>query len=526
MLDVLIHNAQVVDGSGSPRFRADIATKGDRIVTVGLMPHAQARTVIDASDCVVTPGFVDMHSHCDFTLPILPTADSLIHQGITTAVVGQCGSTLVPLLDESREQVIAAMRSQDLALPWERWSTFGSYLDYLTEISISINVVSLVGQGMVRKGVMGFSAGPADQEQMVRMQSEVIKAMESGAIGVSTGLIYPPGSCASTKELISLTRPVGERGGFYFSHIRDEGETLLEAVGEAIHIGRETGAAVHISHFKASGRDNWHKSAPALALIDQARAEGLDVTADMYPYLASSTGLDATLPQWALEGGKQGLAMRLSDDETRAKMTTDMQSGGYSGDEWDNVLISCCPKHHTYEGHSVANLAEEIGKSPHDWVFDLLLETDMDVTMVKFGMSEENRVQELRHPAMMIGSDGYALATEGPLSEGLPHPRSYGAFPRVLGHYTRERGALSLEEAVRKMTGLPAEKLRWSDRGLVKRGYVADLVVLEPDIVKDLATYESPHQYPQGIRHVIVAGEPVIQDGVHTKARPGKTLGR
>ena len=272
MLNILIRNGQVVDGSGAPRRHADVGIAGDRIVEVGLLNGAEAEAVIDASGCVVTPGFVDMHSHTDFTLPIRPTADSLVHQGITTAVVGQCGASPVPLLDETREQVIAAMESKDVPLPWDRWSTFGSYLDYLAQIGTSINVVPLVGQGMVRQGVMGFVADPANKEEMARMQAEVITAMDEGAIGVSTGLIYPPGSYALTEELIGLTRPVGERDGFYFSHIRGEGNTLLEAVGEAIRIGRATGAAVQIAHFKAFGRDNWDKSALALDLIDQARA--------------------------------------------------------------------------------------------------------------------------------------------------------------------------------------------------------------------------------------------------------------
>ncbi len=527
MLHILIQNGQVVDGSGRPRFRADVAVEGGRIVDVGVLPGAQAQTVIDAAGCVVTPGFVDMHSHTDFTLPVNPTADSLVHQGITTAVVGQCGATPVPLFDETREQVIAALRSPDRPLPWDQWSTFGSYLDYLEQIGTSINVVPLLGQGMVRKGVMGFGGEPASEAQMARMQAEVVQAMEQGAIGVSTGLIYPPGSYASTEELIAFTRPAGQRNGFYFSHIRGEGETLLEAVTEAIRIGRETGAAVQISHFKAAGREHWHKSAQALALIEGAQAEGLDVTADLYPYLASSTGLGAMLPQWAHEGGKEVVLKRLADHETREEIKAGMVSRvNASGTEWDEVLISRCPKNRDYQGHSVADLAAASGKAPDDWVLDALLEADLDISMVKFGMSEENRMRELRHPAMMIGTDGSGLATEGPLSLGVPHPRSYGTFPRVLGHYVRDQGVISLEEAVWKMSGFPAQKLRWTDRGLVKNGHAADLVVLNPDTVADRATYQAPHQYPYGIQHVVVNGELAIHDQIHTQARPGRVLGR
>ena len=527
MLDILIKNGQVVDGSGAPRYRADVAIEGEHIVEVGPLPGAEAETVIDASEHVVTPGFVDMHSHADFTLPICPMADSLIHQGITTLVIGQCGSSPVPLLDETRAQVIATKSNDDRPLPWDAWSNFGSYLDYLRQIGTSINAVPLVGQGTVRSAVMAFSAAAADEAQTARMRTEITKAMDEGAIGVSTGLIYPPSSYARTEELISLTRPVGEREGFYFSHIRGEGETLLEAVGEAIRIGRETGAAVQIAHFKAARRQNWDRSAQALELIDQARAEGQDVTADMYPYLAGSTSLGALLPEWAQEGGKEPILRRLDDPGVRQEMESDMRSTGLlHADTWGQVLIASSPRNRSYEGHDVASLAAEATKSPYRWVLDALLETELQVSIVSFHSSEENRQAELQHPAMMIGTDGYALAAEGRLSTGVPHPRNYGTFPRVLRRYVREQRVLSLEEAIWKMSGFPAQKLRWTDRGLVRKGYQADLVVLDPDTVADRATYEAPHQYPVGISHVIVNGKPVLRVGVHTQARPGKILGR
>jgi N-acyl-D-amino-acid deacylase len=527
MLDLLIRNGQVVDGSGAPRYRADVAVGGGCIVEVGQLEGAEAETVLDASGCVVAPGFVDMHSHADYSLPSLPTADSLVHQGITTIVAGQCGASPAPLLDETREQVIAMGESEDMPLPWHEWSTFGSYLDYLAQMGISLNVVPLVGQGTVRSAVMGFTARPPDSEQVARMQVEVAQAMDEGAVGVSTGLIYPPGSYTSTEELIAITRPVGERDGFYFSHIRGEGDTLLESVAEAIRIGREAGAAVQISHFKAVGERNWPKSAAALDLIDQARAEGLEVTADLYPYLASSTGLSATLPDWANEGGKEVILKRLADPESRRRMAADMQGGRTPrAGGWDLVFISNSPKNRSYEGHHVAELAAEAAKSPHDWILDALLETELDVGMIKFSMSEDNRKLELRHPAMMIGTDGYGLAREGPLSRGKPHPRNYGTFPRVLGHYVREQGVISLEEAIWKMSGFPAQKLRWTDRGLLKKGFRADLVVFDPDRVADQATYEAPHQFPRGIHHVVVNGRLVIQEDVHTGARPGVILRR
>jgi N-acyl-D-amino-acid deacylase len=500
-----------------------VAIRGDRIVEVGQLAGAPAVRTIDAVGRAVTPGVVDMHSHADFTLPILPTADSLVHQGITTAVIGQCGATPAPLLPETRAQSVAMLEGADYPLPWEEWTTLGSYLDYLSGIGLSANVVSLVGQGTVRAAVMGFTADPPDQAQMRRMQAEVDLAMDQGAIGVSSGLIYPPGSYASTEELIAVTRPAGRRGGFYFSHIRGEGETLLDAVAEALRIGLETGAAVQISHFKASGRENWPKSVAALALIAEAQAAGLDATADMYPYLAGSTGLSATLPQWAHQGGKEALLERLADRATRVRMAAEIES--LSG-EWETVFISGFPANRAYEGHHVAELAAEAGKSPSAWIMDALLEAELDAEMVTFGMSEENRRQELQAPWMMIGTDGVALATEGPMARGKPHPRNFGTFPRVLAHYVRAEGVLSLEEAVHRMCGLPAHKLRWSDRGLIRPGYQADLVILDPDTVADRATYENPHQYPSGIHHVLVNGRLVIDEGRHTLVRPGRVLGR
>jgi N-acyl-D-amino-acid deacylase len=416
------------------------------------------------------------------------------------------------------------MQSDAVPLPFDQWSTFGSFLDYLRGNGVSLNVVPLVGLATVRSAVMAFSAQPASAEQIAHMQAEVSEAMDAGAIGVSTGLIYPPGSYASTEELVAVTRPAAERGGFYFSHIRGEGDTMLEAIAEAIHIGRETGAAVQVSHYKAAGRANWSKSPQGLSLIDQAQAEGLDVTTDMYPYLAGGTSLVAVLPEWAQEGGKEAILQRLADPATRQKMADDMRTTGFFRiAEWDKVLLGT-EKKPEWDGRSVAELADAAEKSCHDWVFDALLELDLEAGIVLFMMSEDNRRQELRHPAMMIGTDGAGIAVGGPLAKGLTHPRTYGTYPMVLGRYVRELGVLSLEEAVWKMTGFPAQKLRWRDRGLIRKGYRADLVVVNPDTVADLATYQAPHHYPAGIPHVIVNGVPVIRDGSHTLARPGRVL--
>lgn len=525
MLDILIQNGRVVDGSGAPAYPADVAVQDGRIVGLGRFPEAQVHRVIDASGCVVTPGFVDMHSHADFTLPICPTADSLVRQGITTVVTGQCGISTTPLFDENRQEVIPAIDILKISTPWELWSSFGSYLAYLERIGTSINVAPLLGHGTVRAGVMGLGAGRPSAEQMRKMQAEVVTAMESGARGVSTGLIYPPGSFANTQELIAFTRPAAERGGIYFSHIRGEGATLLEAVAEAIQIGREAGAAVQISHFKADGRDHWPKAAQALALIDRARAQGLEVSADMYPYLAGSTSLLSLLPQWAQEGNQEAILQRLDDPGARQQIVADLTTSDHLRiTDWEAVVISNSASRRDYEGRDVADLSAEAGQAPHDWVLDALLETELDLMMIQFGMSEENCRMALRHPAVMIGTDAVGLSTEGPLSQGRPHPRNYGAYPRVLGYYVRQEAVITLEEAIHKMSGLPAAKLGLGDRGLVQAGYRADLVVLNPDTVRDRASYQSPHQYPEGIPHVIVNGELVVCEEKHQGNRPGKVI--
>jgi N-acyl-D-amino-acid deacylase len=529
MHDIVIKNADVIDGTGKSAYRADVAVGEGRIADVGELNSRNAKNVIDADGWVVAPGFIDMHSHADFSLPLWPTADSMLHQGITTAVTGQCGLSPAPLLDESREEVVAALSGffgefvRDV--PWQEWSSVGDYLNFLTRKGISPNVLQLVGQGVIRASIMGLAEGRADHDQMTTMQNQVAEAMAQGAIGLSTGLIYPPGSFTDTEELIALTQTVGEHQGYYFSHIRGEGDTLLGAVEEAICIGRETGAPVQISHFKAARENNWDKSPQALELIDRALSEGLDVTADVYPYLAGSTSLVTMLPQWAHVGGPAEILMRLTDPETRTKMRADMQTEGFArGVAWNSVLITSSPNKREYEGCYVSKLAAQTDSNPYDWVFDALVETQLDMGMALFGMSEENRLREIQFPAMMICTDGFGLATTGPLARGKPHPRNYGAFPRVLGRYVRELKVLTLEQAIYKMTGLPAQKLRLNDRGKIAPGFAADLVVFDPDTVSDRATYDNPHQYAKGIFQVIVNGQFVIRDENHTGVTPGMVL--
>lgn len=531
MKSLIIKEGLVVDGTGGQSFKGDVAIEDGIITEVGKLPSNKVSTVIDAQNQVIAPGFIDMHCHADFSLPILPTANSLVHQGITTAVTGQCGLSPAPLLERHREEIIAALSNIlegiGIEMPWEEWSSFGEYLNFLDRMGISINIAPLVGQGMIRGNIMGFAAGRANPNQMEQMRSEITKAIDEGSIGLSTGLIYPPGSYASTDELIELTHVVGKHNSFYFSHIRGEAETLLDAVAEAIQIGRETGAPVQISHFKAAGHENWDKSAEALKMIDQAIAKGIDISTDMYPYTAGSTVLVTILPEWAQEGGKKATLKRLNDPSMRAKMKHDMETSGFAKSlEWDTVLINGSPRQPKYQGHFVMELANESGQTPHEWIFNALFETELQMVMTVFAMSEDNRRLEMKHPAMTFGTDGMGLAEKGPLAKNLPHPRNYGTFARILGRYVREEGVLTLEEAIHKMTGLAAKRLRLTDRGFLRPGLAADLVVFDPATVNDKSTYEEPHQYPEGISQVLVNGRLVVEDGVHTQARPGRILKR
>jgi N-acyl-D-amino-acid deacylase len=526
MLDVLVRGGTVIDGTGGPARRADVAVEGDRIREVGHLPDAAAARVIDAAGLMVAPGFVDMHSHADYVLPGLPTADSKVRQGFTLEVVGNCGASPAPLTDACRQDAIDASGIVLPPLPWD-WRSFGSYLGRLREQGTSINVAPLVGHGAVRILAMGMRASAPEPTELRTMESAVRQAMDEGAVGFSTGLIYPPGVYADTGEIVALARAAGRAGGFYASHIRGEGETLLEAIGEAIEVGRQAGVAVEVSHLKAAGRPNWPKMARAIELIEAARAEGLDVTADMYPYPAGSTALSSLLPDWAHAGGRPALLARLRDPAERARLRTALDGPGLARDAgWNRIVISACPPHPVYEGRSLADVAAARRADPPEALLDVLVDAAGEGDMILFMMSEDNVTLGLRQPWVMIGSDGEGRATEGPYASGKPHPRNYGTVPRFLGHYVRERRILSLEAAVHKLTSLAASKLGLRDRGVVRAGAWADLVVFDAERIAETSTFEAPHRYPEGIPWVLVNGEPVVAAGRHTGARPGRVVGR
>ena len=526
MLDVLIQGGTVIDGTGRPGRRADVAIAGDRVEAIELLPGATAARVIDATGHAVAPGFIDMHSHADFVLPGLPTADSKVHQGFTLVVVGNCGASPAPLTPARRQDIIDATGLAVPPLAWD-WTTFRSYLDVLTRQRVSINVAPLVGHGTVRLLVVGPDDARPTAEQHRAMAAEVRRAVDEGAVGVSTGLIYAPGVYADTDEIVDLARAAGAGGGFYASHIRGESDTLLPAIAEAIEVGRRAGVPVEISHLKAAGRTNWPKMAQAIELIEAARAEGLDVTADMYPYPAGSTTLSALLAPWVHAGGREPLLRRLDDPADRARIRAELDGSGMAGDAgWEGIVIAGCPARPEYEGRTLAQIAATLGLAPAEAVIEILRQAKADVDMVLFMMSEDNVALGLQRPWVMIGSDGEGRAAEGPYSAGKPHPRNYGTCPRFLGHYVRERAVVSLPEAIRKMTSLPATKLGLRDRGRLEPGAAADVVVFDPATVTDAATFAEPHRYPRGMPWVLVNGEPVIADGRHTGRRPGRMLSR
>ncbi len=525
MLDMIIRNGTIIDGSGRPGERKDVAIRGMRIAAVDRLDGVEAKEIIDATGKIVAPGFIDSHSHADYTLPVSPTADSKVYQGVTTEVVGNCGISAAPLSFAMQAKKDANSLFGSFGLSWN-WDSFSSYLKLLEDTGTSVNIVTLVGHGTIREAVMGMSDTAPSPDQLDQMKNEVRKAFEAGAAGLSTGLIYAPNVYADTPEIIALARVAAEMGGFYTSHIRGEASTLLEAIDEAIEIGRRAQLPVEISHLKAELRVNWHKMGEAIAKIDEARALGLDISADMYPYNAFCTTMTSLLPAWALAGGKEAMCARLNDPvyrtEIRRSVARDARDGepGY----WEGTLISHCDKRPEYQGRNLQELADERKLAPEDLALDILLEVGGEVDMVQFAMKEENVEMGLGTGYVMIGSDGEGRAIEGRMSHGKPHPRNYGTFPRILGYYTRQRHVFPLEEAVAKMTGKPAQKFGLRERGLLRPGYFADITIFDPKRVSDTATFNDPHQYPVGIEYVFVNGSPTLRAGRHTRQRPGMVL--
>jgi N-acyl-D-aspartate/D-glutamate deacylase len=528
MLDLKIEGATVIDGTGSAGGRTDIGIVDERIASIGDLSRETASNTLHASGKVVAPGFIDMHSHSDWRLWGNRRAESKVRQGVTTEVVGNCGFSPAPVSPEHVED----LKSFALHVPKGMdfgWSSFGEYLRALDGGGLAVNVVHLVGHGALRIAAMGFARRAPDAGELTQMKSLLAGALDEGAWGLSTGLIYVPGSWAATEEIVDLARVAARHRGFYASHIRGEGATLLDAVREAIQIGREAEMPVEISHIKAAGRPNWGKVADALALIDAANAEGVDVSGDVYPYTASSTSILTLLPEWALEGGITPMLTRLADRDTRDRIRREIEAPHVGQSVvarvgWENIMIASCSERRDVEGRRLGEIGREQGSGALETTLQLIEATSGRVSIVLFQMDEADLRCALTHPRVMIGSDGSALAPYGEFGGGKPHPRNYGTFPRVLGRYVREERLLSLAQAVHKMTGLPARRLGLRDRGVLRVGARADLVVFDGKRVADVATYEQPHRYPAGIEHVVVNGRFVVKDGEHTGSLPGRVL--
>ncbi|WP_395308792.1 D-aminoacylase [Mycobacterium sp. AMU20-3851] len=526
--DGVLTGGVVIDGTGGPAVAADIRLDGGRITQVA--PSGSlggGGESIDVSGRAVLPGFVDIHTHADFSLPTHPSASSMVRQGVTTLVVGNCGFSPFPVgPGEHADQLRQATAIFGRDLNWQ-WNDLPGYAEHLAEIGIAVNVAPLVGHGALRIAVMGYERRDATHRELADMCSLTEESMAAGAFGMSSGLIYPPGTFAGRDELVALCRVVAAHGGIYSTHMRNEGEQLLVALDEALDIAQRSGARLQLSHHKVLGRRNWGLTAISLQRIDEAIAAGADIALDQYPYPASSTTMLALVPGWAAEGGAGALAARLRDPVTRAEIRTEVLDGPTDGRpkrdfEPDTVMISSVglEEHAPFVGRRLDEIAAAVGGEPVDVMLDLL-GRDGAVEVVIFAIGDEDIERVMAHPRVAVASDGWTMH---PDEGGTPHPRSYGTFARVLQRYVREQHLLSLPEAVRRMTSLPADRLGLPDRGRIAPGMVADLVVLDPQRVREQATFVDPHQFATGIDDVFVAGVPVVRAGTETEARPGKVL--
>ncbi|MEX2534505.1 MAG: D-aminoacylase [Trueperaceae bacterium] len=524
MFDIVIRNGLIVDGAGSPSFEADIAIKDGRIATVG-SNLGGGKKEIDASGQVVAPGFIDIHSHSDFTVLVDPLCSSKIRQGITTELNGNCGWSAAPLRGEGTNWIQEKVRQ--LGLPTEfPWDDVKGYLGALEESRPAMNMGILVGFGNLRVGAMGYDARPATGNEIGQMQADLRSGLADGAFGLSSGLYFSPESAAEASEVTAVASVLPEFGGLYTAHIRDEGAQsvgLLAAVDEAIAVGVEAGVPVQLSHLKALGPKAWGLAGAVLQRMDEARANGVDVAGDQYPYTETGGNLHSALvPKWALEGGRAGLTKRLEDPSDRRRIRDAVTElfplrGGPS-----RLMVRACAFDRSLQGRTLSEIADDWKIAPEEVVLKMLAHEN--VKLISMALNEDDVETFMKHPNVMMSSDGMVLADTGVLSAVHTHPRTYGAFPRVLAEYVRKRSVLTLENAIYKMTGLPARRLGLEGRGELQEGNWADVVILSPDDVQDLATLQRPHVYPRGIQHVIVNGGIAVENGAPTSARTGQVL--
>jgi N-acyl-D-amino-acid deacylase len=535
--DLILRGGRIIDGTGNPWYRGDLAIRDGKIAAIGRLGDSKTDAVLDAKDLMVVPGFIDAHSHADGSTLYFREMKSLVMQGITTVVGGQCGGSPAPI-DPSLREEMEARRAKVLPPevdPSITWTTFDDYLKLEEESGLGINIAHLVGHGTIRIASMGREARDPTSEELERMRELTAEAMEAGAFGISTGLIYPPGIFAKTDEIVEVAKVAARYGGVYDSHIRGEGKTLMESLEEAIAVGEKAGIPVQISHHKAATKSIWGKSVESLRMLEEARERGVDVTVDQYPYRAGSTSLATCLPPWAHDGGMERLLERLSDPDARERMRPDIEEGipgweNFAGElGWENVMVSSVrsDENKPSEGKNLEEIREMRGDADaFTTLFDLILEEEGSVGMIIFAMEEGDVRRIMSHPLQMVGTDSGASAADGFMRRGKPHPRGYGSYPKILGQYVRELGVLGLEEAVRKMTSFPAQRFGIPDRGILRPGMWADVVVFDPKTVTDKATYQDPHQYPEGLEYVIVNGRIAVEKGKHTGTLAGRTLRR
>jgi len=527
--DVLVRGGTVYDGAGSPGRRADVGIRGDTIAAVGDLSAASARTVVDARGLAVAPGFINMLSWSTESLIVDGRSQGEIRQGVTTEIFGE-GNSMGPLTDEMKRR----MKEEQGDLKYDvKWTTLAEYLAYLEKKGVAPNVASYIGAATVREHVIGLDDRPPTPAEMDRMRALVREEMEAGALGIGSSLIYAPGTYAKTEELVELCKAAAPYRGKYISHVRSEGDRLLEAIDELVRIGREAGVPAEIYHLKAAGESNWGKEDQAIARIEKARSEGLKVTADMYTYTAGATGFDACIPPWARDGGYDALFRRIQDPETRPKIIADMRR---PAEGWENLCRAAGSPERLLmvefktdalkplTGKTLAEAAKTRGTDPESTILDLVLQDRTRIGVVFFLMSEDNVRKQVRLPWVSFGSDAASMSPEDPFTRSSTHPRAYGNFARLLGRYVRDEKLVSLEDAVRRLSALPAENLGLDRRGRLAPGMFADVAVFDPATIADRATFEKAHQYAVGMRHVFVNGVQVLKDGEHTGATPGRAL--
>jgi len=527
--DVVIKNGTVYDGTGSEGHKADVAIRGDRIVGVGDFQNSSATNVIDAHGLAVAPGFINMLSWSTESLIQDGRSQSEIRQGVTTEIMGE-GESMGPVNDRVRQYMLKQQTDIKYDIPW---NTLVEYLQYLQKRGVSCNIASFIGATTIRENVIGFEDKQPTPQQMDEMRELVRKEMEAGALGIGSALIYPPAFYAKTEELIELCKVAAKYQGKYISHMRSEGNQLLEAFDELLRISREAHIPAELYHIKALGQKNWGKMDTLLARIDAARKEGLPIRANMYTYVAGGTGLDACLPPWTQDGGYPELLKRLRDPEIRKKIAAEVK---VDSDKWENLYLGAgspdrivlsdftSEKLKPLDGKSLAEIAKIRGKDPVETIMDLLSENEARIGAMYFLMSEENVRKEITKPWISFGSDEASQAPEGVFLKSTPHPRAYGTFARVLGKYARDEKLVTLPEAIRRLSALPATNLGLDHRGFLKEGMFADVVVFDPATIADHATFENPAQYATGMKNVFVNGREVLKDGEHTGAKPGRAL--